>query len=245
MTRIVQLSGPSRANLNLVEVTPKEPGPGEVRYRVHAFALNRADLMAMEDTHYFLANYPSRVGWEACGTVDAIGEGVTAFKVGDRVTAIPGTDFDHGTAGEYAITLERFLMAWPDGYSAVEATSWCMQSFTAYFPVRRHRPIGSGDTVLVTAGSSSAAVGMTQLVKYLGGRVISATRTGEKADFLMAVGADVVVATDHENLAERMREVTDGVGVQVAYDCLGGDYVGNYVDGMAFEGAIFIYGGMR
>ncbi len=137
MDRVIQLNATTgRSGLSIAEMAPTLPGPGEVRYRVSAFALNRADLMATENTHYFIAKLPCRIGWEACGVVDAVGDGVTDYKPGDRVTAIPGIDFDHPVSGEWAITEEAFLMPWPEGFSAAEATSLTMQAFTCYYPLK-------------------------------------------------------------------------------------------------------------
>jgi NADPH:quinone reductase-like Zn-dependent oxidoreductase len=239
---INSIEGP--AGLSFTELEPAQPGPGEVRIRVAAFALNRADLMAMSDTHYFVAQLPSRLGWEACGVVDAVGPGVQGVSIGDRVTAIPGTDFDHGTAGEFAIVLARFLMAWPKSFTAVEATSLCMQAFTGYFPIVELARTGPGDAVFITAGSSSAAIAAIQLARLQGAMVIAQTRSGEKADFIKRVGAHHVIASDHENIEQRLQDITEGGGVRVVYDCYGGDFVQKYIGALAPRAQIFIYGGM-
>jgi NADPH2:quinone reductase len=200
-----------------------------LRFRVAAFALNRADLLAMAGTHYFLAHLPSRLGWEACGAVDAVGEGVRGIAVGDRVAAIPGTDFEHGTAGEFAIVPARFLIPWPIGLTAVETSALCMQTFTGYFPIVELAQTRPGDTVLITAGSSSAGIAGIQLARLQGATVIAQTRSGDKADFIKGIGAHHVIATDHDNLEQRLKDITHGRGVRVVYDCYGGDFVQEYM----------------
>lgn len=80
-------------NLLLRDVPVKDPGPGEVRYTVNAFALNRGDLFWLSDNHYRSPDFPARIGQEACGVVDAVGEGVTAFEVGDRISSIVQEDW--------------------------------------------------------------------------------------------------------------------------------------------------------
>jgi NADPH:quinone reductase-like Zn-dependent oxidoreductase len=243
MAKIIQIGAiTGSSGLAIAEITPALPGPGDVRLTVAAFALNRADLLAATDGHYFLAQLPCRLGWEAAGVVDAVGEGVSGVAIGDRVTVIPGTDFDHGAAGEFAIVPARFLIPWPAGYSAVEATSLCMQTFTAYFPIVELGRAGPGDTVLVTAGSSSAAIAAIQLARLQGASVIAQTRGGEKRDFILGVGADHVIASDHEDMAERMLALTDGKGCRLVYDCLGGSFVQRYLAGLAPRAQIFVYG---
>lgn len=224
------------------DVEAPEPGPNDVRYKVHAFALNRADILYMEGRHYVETEAASRIGYEACGIVDAVGENVTQFKIGDRVTCIPYPDARYGVAGEYAITPEAFLAPWPENLSAEEACSVWMQYLTAYYPLKDVANVGPGDTVLVTAASSSAGLGAIQLGKLLGARVIATTRTAKKRDALLEARADAVVVTDEENLSERMMALTDGAGVRVVYDAIGGSFVERYADGLADDALIYVYG---
>ncbi len=128
--------------LGFADVEAPEPGIGEIRYRVNAFALNRSDLLFLNDEHYSVATLPSRIGTEACGVVDAVGPDITRFAVGYPVTSIPyrntaGTN--RNVAGEFALTPERYLMAWPTGLPAPEACSLTMQYLTAYSRSARKR----------------------------------------------------------------------------------------------------------
>jgi len=228
--------------LLLGDLDPPQPGPGEVRYRVHAIGLNRADLLYLEGEHYTASRYPSRIGLEACGVVDAVGEGVTTFAVGDRVSALPCADPDYAVGGEFVITPADYLAPWPEGVPAEQACSFWMQYATAYFPFRVHARLDPGQVVMVTAASSSAGLGGVHLARLLGATVIATTRTSEKKAALFDQGAHHVIATDEEPLAERMMALTGGKGVQIVYDPIAGGFIRRYVDGLGQGARVFVYG---
>ena len=243
MNRIVQfheLGGPEV--LRLEDVAPTDPGPGEVRYRVESFALNRADLLFISGNHYSTAALPSRLGSEAAGVVDAIGEGVTQFQVGDKVSSIPFHNDSYGTQGEWAIVPEDYLCAWPQSLSVEQACSVWMQYLTAYFPLFEVGKLQASDYVLVTAASSSAGLGAIQLTENAGATAIATTRTSEKAGFLREAGARHVIATDEEDLSTRVMEITNGAGVRLVYDPIGGPFAKTYADALARHAIIFLYG---
>jgi NADPH:quinone reductase-like Zn-dependent oxidoreductase len=238
---------------DLVDGTPQlllrdteagEPGPGEIRYRVHAVGLNRADIMYMKGGHYSPTVFPTRIGYEAAGVVDAVGEGVTNFKVGDRVNALPFGDTKYCVAGEFAITPAEFLTPWPDGFTAIEAAASWMQYLTAFYPLKETANVGATDAILVTAASSSAGLGAIQMGKLLGARVIASTRTNEKRDFLLAAGADHVVATSDGQVGDQILNGTGGIGVRVVYDAVAGNFMNEYAPAVAKDAQIFVYGAM-
>lgn len=226
------------------DIEASEPGPGEVRYRVHAVGLNRADLLYMQGGHYTPTVLPTRIGYEACGVVDAVGAGVMDFKPGDRVSALPHDDVTYCVGGEFAITPAHSLAEWPDEFTAVEAAATWMQYLTAYYPLKQTSRLGPGDAILITAASSSAGLGAIQLSKLLGAKVIASTRTHEKSDFLLAAGADHVVAMSDGNLAEQIRACTNGQGVRVVYDAVAGHFMNEYAGALAKKARIFVYGSM-
>ena len=209
---------------------------------MHSIGLNRADIAYMEGGHYTATTFPSRICYEAAGVVDAVGEGVEGFKMGDRVSAIPFGDHRYGVGGESAITPAHYLGDWPSGYSAAEAAATWMQYCTAYFPLKELAPVGHGDTVLVSAASSSAGLGAIQLAKLLGATVIACTRTLDKRDFLLSAGADHVVAMSQGNLAAQILSCTSGRGVGVIYDAVGGRFIHEYAEVVGEGAQIFIYG---
>lgn len=237
-----RLGGPEA--LELRDVPAPEPGPGEVRYVVDAFGLNRGELLYMADTYYGSPVFPSRVGHEACGVVDAVGEGVTAFRVGDRVSSIPHDDNRYCVNGEWAITPEPVLASWPENVSAEAGCGVWAQAMCAYYALVELGRVTSRDTVLVTAGSSTSGNGAIQMAKLLGARVIATSRTHAKDDFLHGLGADAVIATDEEDLARRIDEITAGEGARVVFDTITGSFVGRYVDGLAQDALVLLVGAL-
>ena len=226
------------------EMQPTEPAAGEVRYRVHAIGLNRADILYMQGGHYTHIRFPTRIGYEACGIVDAVGPGVTQFKLGDRVSAMPFGDPKYCVGGEFAVTPAEFLADWPIGYSAAEAAGTWMPYLTAYFPFREISQLGPGDVVLITAASSSAGLGALQLAKLLGATVVANTRTNAKREYLLAAGADHVVATSDGSVADQILKLTGNAGVRVVYDAVAGSFMNQYADAIAEKARIFVYGAM-
>ena len=239
--RFHRMGGPEVLHIEEIELLP--PGPNEVRIKVSAFALNRADLLLMVGQHYTAASFPSRIGSEASGIVDAVGENVSGFNVGDRVSTIPFHTAIHGVQGEYATVPAQYLAPWPEGLSATEACSVWMQYLTAYFPFNEITQIGEGDWVLIAAASSSAGQGAMQIARAQGAKVVATTRTVKKQNLLQELGAHQVIVTEEEpDIATRILELTEGKGVKLAYDPIGGDFTSQYAEAMAWHGVIILYG---
>lgn len=236
-----KIGGPEVLHIEEIELLP--PGPDEVRIKVSAFALNRADLLLMYGLHYTTASFPSKIGSEASGIVDAVGENVSKLNVGDRVSTIPFHTAIHGVQGEYATVPAQFITAWQEGLSATEACSVWMQYLTAYFPFNEITQIGESDWVLIAAASSSAGQGAMQLARAQGAKVIATTRTNKKQNLLLELGADQVIVTEEEpDIAARILELTEGKGVKLAYDPIGGHFTSQYAEAMAWHGVIILYG---
>jgi NADPH:quinone reductase-like Zn-dependent oxidoreductase len=129
--RFHALGGPEV--LRLEEEQVRAPGPGEVRVKVEAIGLNRAELAFMADRYLEHPVLPARLGYEAAGTIEATGPDVAGWKIGDRVTVVPAFSMnEYGTAAELTVVPARALVAWPEGLSAVEAASVTMQYITAW-----------------------------------------------------------------------------------------------------------------
>ena len=235
-----RIDGKNRMVLRPVE--PPALGPKEVLYRVHAIGMNRADLLYLEGNHYTATILPSRVGYEACGIVTAVGDEVTEYRAGDRVCALPFGDPLYSTAGEYAITPANYLVGWPRDFTAAEAAASWMQYLTSYMPLKEVADISEKDVVLITAASSSAGLGGLQLARHLGATVVATTRTIAKRDALLNAGAHHVVVTGQGDVAQEILDATGGRGVTVAYDPIAGRSIFDYAQALAKNARIFVYG---
>lgn len=234
-----KLGGPEVLTLESPTGRPLEAH--EVRIDVHAFALNRADLMFIRGEHYTIPVFPSRIGSEAVGTIIETGEGVRSFQVGDRVSAIPFFTTTHGVQGTTAVLPADYLTLAPGNLSDVHACALWMQYLTPYFAFREVARLETGAAVLITAGGSSAGLGALQLARVLGLRTIATTRSPAKTGALLEAGADRVV-TDLKELGGVIGAMTAGDGLAAAFDPLGGDSLATYVDHLAPEAVVFGYG---
>ena len=258
MPRIVRFAKHGGPEVLEVREEPlEEPGEGEVRLKIEAIGLNRAEIMFRTGAYVASPAFPSRIGIEASGVVDAVGPGVSGFSIGDRAGAVPFNSWDqwgnwtndsvikYGVYGESAVVPAFCVARSPDGISAVEAGAiWC-QYATAWGGLVDYGEVSADDIVLVTAASSSAALGGLQIAKNAGATVIAATRRSDKADFLRGAGADHVVATEEEDLESRVKEITGGQGFTIAYDPVGGAFIGDLVAAAQPYSLIVNYGNLR
>jgi NADPH:quinone reductase-like Zn-dependent oxidoreductase len=241
-----RLGDAEESELGLVvrELEDPVPGPGEIRLRVSAYGLNQADILLRSGRHYQASGIPKRLGYEASGVVDAVGEGVTRFRVGDRVSTIPDVEGPYWCANEYALAREEFTTPWPKGWSAAEAAGFWMQYLTAYYPMKEIFPLAKDDWVVITAASGDTGLGAMRMAKALGARVIATTRTSHKREFLTEQGADATIVTTEEDVTASIGSVTGGEGARLVSDEIGGGLVAEYIDGLAVDGIAYIHGGL-
>lgn len=229
--------------LAIDEIAVMPPDADEVVIRVDAFALNRADWLYCRGEHYSLPALPSRIGSECAGTVVAVGAAVGPALLGQRVCTVPFHSSTHGVQGELATVPAAYVAPWPEDLDAVEAASLWMQYLTAYFPLVEIAAVGPSDHVLIPAASSSAGLAAIQVAKLCGARVIATSRTSAKAAVIRDAGADAVVALDGaESLVDAIARMTDGRGVRVVFDPVAGPFMADYLDALADDARIFIYG---
>lgn len=197
-----------------------EPGPGEVRVKVKAVGLNRSDLLWIT-AGFFTPELPALVGAEFCGVVDAVGEGVSRFKPGDRVsnTFAP---LSYANFGEYTVCQESSLVPTPECLSDMEGAAFFFTHITQMLGLVERAQIRPGQTVLITAGTSANGNSAILIAKLIGARVIATSRSSRQRDTMLALGADHVIATGGEVLSERVAEITGGKGADIVYDCVGG-----------------------
>jgi NADPH:quinone reductase-like Zn-dependent oxidoreductase len=232
-------------NLKLEDLPSRDPGPGEVKLKVQAVGLNRAELVYMLGVYFEQPELPSRIGYEASGIVESVGPGVDASWIGKKVATIPGFSMSkNGVLGEEAIVPASSLGEYPSKLSPVEAAAIWMQYLTAYGALVTFGGLKRGDPVLITAASSSVGLAAIQIVNIEGGISIAATRKSDKRDELLSLGAAHVVATEEEDLVARIKEITAGKGARIIFDPVGGPGVEKLVEAAAFEGIVFQYGGL-
>ncbi|MGL4883229.1 MAG: alcohol dehydrogenase catalytic domain-containing protein, partial [Waterburya sp.] len=172
--------------LQLEELPITEPGKGEVRLKVEAIGLNRAEVMFRKGAYLEEPDsFPSTLGYEAAGVIDAVGEGVTEFKIGDHVSTIPGFSMkNYGVYGESAIAPAAMVAKYPDKLSPQEGTAIWMQYITAYGALVEYGQVKSGDFVLIPAASSSVGSAAIQITKAQGATAIATTRGANKKQTL-------------------------------------------------------------
>ena len=242
VVRIHTLGGPEVLQIEDADVG--EPGPGEVRIRVEAVGLNRAEAMYRAGRYPTKPQLPSLIGYEGVGTIEALGAGVEGFAIGERVCVLPMIQQgQYGIWAEQAIVPARILLPAPPGLSPAEAASIWMQYMTA-FALIEVAEIGVGDGVIIRAASSSVGIAAIQLANWAGSVSIACTRSHAKAAALREQGAAHVVATEEEDLVARVMEITGGKGARTAFDPVGGPYVDTLAQALAPRGILFIYGGL-
>ncbi len=202
--------------LEAIDLPLPEPGPGQIRIRHEAIGLNFIDTY--HRSGLYPVKMPAVLGQEGAGVVDAVGEGVTRFKPGDR--AAYGT----GPMGAYAeahLVAENRAVHVPAGISTEVAAAAMLKGMTAEFLLRRCHPLATGETVLIHAAAGGVGGILTQWAKALGATVIGAVGSADKAAMARAHGCDHVLEYRDEDVAARVKEITGGRGVHVVYDGVG------------------------
>lgn len=228
--------------LNMENITMEDPINDEVLFKVDAFALNRADVLHYQGFHTTLPTFPARIGSEATGEVVKIGNKVTDFKVGDRVTSIPFNTAKYGVQGEYAVVPQDYLSKAPDNLTVEEACSIWMQYSTAYFALFHIGSVKKGDYVFIPAISSSAGYGCFELARDAGAITIGSTRTSIKKEELNQLGINHLIITKEENVEKRLMEITKGEGVSFVYDPVAGAFCDEYLEALSRGAVVIIYG---
>lgn len=231
--------------LQIEDLPQEEPGAGQVRIKVEAFGLNRAEVLFRQGLYLEQPDPPSRIGYEAAGVVDAVGPDVSGIRVGDRVGTIPGFSMrKYGVYGESAVVPAHVVAASPDNLSSAESAGIWMQYMTAYGALVEYGKVTAEDAVIITAASSSVGLAAIQIVKAAGATAIATTRTDLKKPDLLVAGADHVIVTEQEDVARRTKEITDGRGARLVFDPVSGPFVENLAKAAAQGGIVFEYGAL-
>ena len=239
--RFHKLGGPEV--LQVEEGPPTIPNTGEVRLSVEAIGLNRAEVLFRQGMYLEEPALPSRLGYEAAGVIDAIGEGVTSLKVGDRVSTMPAFSMrQYGVYGDSAIVPANAVAAYPRNLTPSEGAAIWMQYLTGYFALFELGHLQAGQHALITAATSSTGYAAIQLANARGAISIATTRKKAKKQHLLDAGAHHVIVTEEEDLVDRVMAITKGKGAEVIYDPIAGPGLVKLGEAVAVQGTIIVYG---
>ena len=222
--------------LQVVEIDTPTPGPGQILIRHQAIGINFIETY--QRTGLYPVKLPAIPGGEAAGVVEAVGEGVSRFKVGDRVA----TTNAGGAYAEASLVREDRAVKIPHDISVEMAAAVLLKGMTTEAFVRRTYPVKSGETVLVHAAVGGVGQIMTQWLKAIGATVIATVGSEAKAEKAKALGADHVILYREQDVAAEVRRITGGVGVPVAYDSVGKDTFEGTLASLARRGLFISFG---
>jgi NADPH:quinone reductase-like Zn-dependent oxidoreductase len=246
MSRVVRFNEVGAPEvLRLVDLDIPRPGKGEVRIRVKAIGLNRAEAMFRAGHYLEQPKFPARLGYEAAGEIESIGEGVEGFVVGDAVSTVPAFSMNqYGVYGELVLAPAHAVVKHPASLSFVEAAAAWMMYLTAYGALVEIAKLAAGDFVLIPAASSSVGIAAIQIANMVGATPIALTRGGGKRARLLELGAAHVIATEEQDLVAEALRLTGGHGARVVFDPVGGPTLAKLASATARLGIIFQYGAL-
>lgn len=230
--QVSQFGGPEV--LQFVELPTPQPAAGQVLIKVAAAGINYADVLRRQNTYVFPTELPLLPGFEVVGTVQALGEGVSTLAVGQRVMAM----VEQGGYAEYAVTNANQAFAIPDELGDGPALSLLVQGLTAVGLLNT----GTYQTVLVLAAAGGVGSIQVQVAKNRGMTVIAGVGSDAKKDTVLALGADVAVNYADADWVDQVRAATDGQGVDVVFDAVGGQVGTAALKTLAYVGTSVVYG---
>jgi NADPH2:quinone reductase len=233
--RIHQTGGPEV--LQWEEISVGDPGPGEVRLQQTACGLNYIDVYGRSGM-YPVGDLPAVIGMEGAGRVDAVGAGVEGLVSGDRV-AYP---MNLGSYAEQRVIAADKLVKLPDSIADETAAAMMLKGLTAHYLLFRTYPVQAGDSILVYAAAGGVGQILCQWANLLGANVIGCVGSEEKAQLARQNGCHHTILYREEDIVTRVREITAGVGVAVAYDSIGKATFNTSLDTLRPFGVMVTYG---
>ncbi|MCQ4129205.1 NADPH:quinone oxidoreductase family protein [Rhodococcus erythropolis] len=234
---LVKEFGPP-SSLVVEEVHDPVPMPGEVLIEVGAASVNFPDILVVDGTYQNLPPRPFSPGMEAAGRIAAVGDGVGRVCVGQRVLAL----VEHGGYAERLVVSEDLVTAIPDSVSYENAAAAGLVYSTAHIGLFRRARLQPGETVLITGAGGGVGSAAVQLAKARGVRVVALAENDDKGTLARRLGADVVLTSTPDTLRADLLAATDGNGVDVVLEMLGGDFLAQIIRSTAWEGRIVIVG---
>ncbi len=232
--------------LALTELPDPVAGPGQLLVRVKACAINYPDVLIIEDKYQFRPQRPFAPGGEIAGEVEALGEGVTGWSVGDRVIAMLG----HGGLAEKVLIDAKQALPLPEGRSFEEGSALILTYATSIHALLDRGRLEAGQTLLVLGAAGGVGLAAVELGKAYGARVIAAVSSEAKAEAARAAGADAVLVyprgpfdkDQSKALAQQFKDAVGPNGADVIYDPVGGDYAEPALRAIAWGGRYLVVG---
>ena len=244
MSRIIRFHQFGAADvLKIEERQSPTPAAGEVLIGVEALGISWYDVLWRQNLACTQAQLPTSPGHELAGVVLAVGAGVDDLAVGDKVASFPGHSLNRYPGYAEEVVLPRTsLTRYPDNLTAQQACVHYLPSLVGWFGFVDLAKLKPGESVLVTAASQCWGPYIIQIGKALGAKVIAATEHADDADYLRELGADAVILTEEQDLVSRVAKLTDGRGVDVVLDALGGPQMCLLGDVLAPRGRLILFG---
>ena len=238
----VKTGSPKDALVLNPDAPAPEPYEGTLRLDVLAAGIGLPDVLMCEGSYVFKPPFPFTQGQEVVGRIDLPGPGVENRRKGDRVMAVTSFFTGHGSFAEQCLALDDFCLPVPDAMSDAEAAAFLIPLHTAYIGLVQRARLEAGETLLVLGGAGGTGSAALQLGKALGARVLTTAGGPAKVDFCRELGADVAIDYHAESIEEAVMEATDGRGVQVVYDPVGGAAFTSATHCIAEEGRVLMIG---
>jgi NADPH:quinone reductase-like Zn-dependent oxidoreductase len=244
MARAVRLHSFGGPDVLRVEnVSVPQPGGSEVRLRVHAIGLNRTEVIFRSGRSAAKPVFPSPIGFEAAGVIDAMGTGVSGFRIGDRVALIPAYGpSEYGLYAEFSLAPARSLVKIPDTMTFVDAAALWVAYATAWGGLIEAANLAKGQNVVLPAASSSVGLAAIQVARQLGATPFALSRSSQKNEILLAAGAEAVIASEGTDISDEVLKLTANKGADVVFDPVGGPQFAQLVTSAASGARLVLYG---
>lgn len=246
MTRAVRIHETGEADvLKIEDVAIGEPGEGEVRIKVEAIGLNRAEVMFRMGAYLEAPDLPAGMGYEGAGVVEAVGPGVSEFTAGDAVAVVPAFSMNaYNMYAESTIVPAYALTPRPAGLDAIQSAALWMAYLTAYGALIEFGRLQAGEAVLIPAASSSVGLAAIQIANHVGATPIAMSRTNAKVEQLKQAGSAYVIVSESQDIAGETMRLTNNAGARIVFDPVAGSTVNDLADAMSPGGTLFLYGAL-
>ncbi|MBL4594630.1 MAG: zinc-binding dehydrogenase [Flavobacteriales bacterium] len=245
MNKIVKFQkhgGPEVLEIHSEPLT--KPVGTEVLVRMTALALNRSNSLFREGTYLLTATFPSRIGTEGSGIIEAIGNQVSNWEVGQKINLlVPLNESDSGYAAKYNIVEQDRLISLPNGLSDRDAATAWVPFLTLYHFFIENNWVAKDKWIVLPAASSSVSLAANSLAQHFGAKTIGITRTSKKLDDLNAAGYNAIIVSEEGNIAEKIMNITTD-GADYAFDSVAGPNLTELVKGMKMGGEITVFGAL-